>query len=102
MHFLPALTAAAFLLPATAIAPAIAQPLYRCGNTYSQEACKGGKVVEEKSTTPNSGQSDNTVYLCKVHGGMAVLDSALDSMACTPQSVLPPSVSVYEIKNSQI
>jgi hypothetical protein len=69
MHFLPALTAAAFLLPATAVAPAIAQPIYRCGNTYSQEACKGGKVVEDKTTTLHSGHSGSTVYLCKGHGG---------------------------------
>lgn len=51
MHFLLALTAAAFLLPATAISPAVAQPIFRCGNTYSQEACKGGKVVEDQTTT---------------------------------------------------
>lgn len=69
MHFLLALTAAAFLLPATTAAPAIAQPIYRCGNTYSQEACKGGKVVEDKTTTLHSGQSGSTVYLCKGHGG---------------------------------
>ncbi|WP_253252218.1 hypothetical protein [Comamonas thiooxydans] len=56
MHFLPALTAAAFLLPATAMNQAIAQPIYRCGNSYSQEACKGGKVVEDKTTTLHSGQ----------------------------------------------
>lgn len=42
MHFLLALAASIFLLPATAIA----QPIFRCGNTYSQEACKSGKVVE--------------------------------------------------------
>jgi hypothetical protein len=69
MHFLLALTAAAFLLPATAISQAIAQPIYRCGNTYSQEACKGGKVVEDKTTTLHSGHSGSTVYLCKGHGG---------------------------------
>lgn len=69
MHFLLALTAAAFLLPATAVSPAIAQPIYRCGNTYSQEACKGGKVLEDKTTTLHSGHSASTVYLCKGHSG---------------------------------
>ena len=102
MHFLLALTAAAFLVPATAISPAIAQLIFRCGNTYSQEACKGGKVVEDKTTTLHSGHSDSTVYLCKGDGCMAVLDSALDSMACTLRSVLPSSVSVYETKYIQI
>lgn len=65
MHFLLALTAAAFFLPATASA----QPIFRCGNTYSQEACKGAKVVEDKTTTLHSGHSGSTVYLCKGHGG---------------------------------
>ena len=73
MHFLPALTTAAFLLAATALPPAlsqaVAQPIFRCGNTYSQEACKGDKVVEDKTTTLHSGQSGTTVYLCKGHGG---------------------------------
>lgn len=69
MHFLPAPTAAAFLLPATAMTQAIAQPIYRCGKTYFQAACKGGKVVEDKTTTLHSGHSGGTVYLCKGHGG---------------------------------
>ena len=69
MHFLLALTAAAFLLPATTMTQAIAQPIYRCGNSYSQEACKGSKVVEDKTTTLHSGHSGGTVYLCKGHGG---------------------------------
>ena len=71
MHFLLALTAA-FLLPATTLA----QPIYRCGNTYSQEACKGGKVVEDKTTTLHSGHSGSTVYLCKGHGGGLFWSSA--------------------------
>ena len=72
MHFLLALTAAAFLLPATASA----QPIFRCGNTYSQEACKGGKVVEDKTTTLHSGHLGSTVYLCKSHGGGLFWSSA--------------------------
>lgn len=73
MHFLPALAASIFLLAATALPPAIsqavAQPIFRCGNTYSQEACNGGKVVEDRTTTLHSGHSGSTVYLCKGHGG---------------------------------
>lgn len=69
MHFLLALAAAAFLLAVTALSPAIsqavAQPIFRCGNTYSQEACKGGKVVEDKTTTLHRGHSGSTVYLRK-------------------------------------
>ena len=76
MHFLPALAAAAFLLPATAMNQAIAQPIYRCGNTYSQEACKGGKVVEDKTTTLHSGHSGSIIYLCKGHGGWLFWSSA--------------------------
>ena len=63
MHFLLALAAAAFLLPVTASA----QPIYRCGNTYSQEACKGARVVEDKTTTLHSGHSGNMTYLSKVY-----------------------------------
>lgn len=71
MRFLLVLTAA-FLLPAATIA----QPIFRCGNTYSQEACKGGKVVEDKTTTLHSGYSGSTVYLCKGHGGGLFWSSA--------------------------
>lgn len=67
MHFLLALAASVFLLAATALSPAIsqavAQPIFRCGNTYSQEACKGGKVVEDKTTNLHHGHSDIGVYL---------------------------------------
>lgn len=65
MHFLLALTVAAFFLPAITSA----QPIFRCGNAYSQEACKGGKLVEDKTTTLHSRHSGSTVYLCKGHGG---------------------------------
>ena len=73
MHFLLALTVAAFLLAVTALSPAlsqaIAQPIYRCGNNYSQEACKGGKAVEDKTTALHSGYPGSTVYLSESHGG---------------------------------
>ena len=72
MHFLLALATAAFLLPATAMTQAIAQPIYRCGNTYSQESCKGCKVVEDKTTNLHSGNSGSIAYFCKSHDGMAV------------------------------
>lgn len=68
MHFLLALTAVAFLLLATAFAPAIAQPICRCDNIYSQEAWKGGKVIGDKTTTLYSCHSGSTVYLRKGNG----------------------------------
>lgn len=46
------------------------QPIYRCGNSYSQEPCAGGKVVEDRlSVLRNGHDSPGTVHLCKAHGG---------------------------------
>ena len=45
---------------------------YRCGNTYSDSPCKGGRVVD---TTPpivnhsSANRSTSTVYLCKGSSG---------------------------------
>jgi hypothetical protein len=35
-------------------ASALAQPVYRCGNTYSSTPCEGGRAVE--ATDPRSGE----------------------------------------------
>lgn len=59
--FLPLALTAALLLPATAMA----QTIFRCGNTYSQEACSGGKVVEDKTTIIHDHRSGSTIFLCK-------------------------------------
>ena len=35
-----------YLLAAACVAPAAAQDIYRCGNSYSQQSCPGGTIVE--------------------------------------------------------
>jgi len=53
--------AIAILLPATAHS----QHIFRCGNTYSQEACSGGKVVEDNTTIIHGHRSGSIIFLCK-------------------------------------
>lgn len=77
----PQVTAAAALAACIAAAvswtpPAVhAQAVYRCGNTYTQQACKGGRVVD---TAPPVASADSaaaredgpvTVYLCEGKNG---------------------------------
>jgi hypothetical protein len=53
-------TAALFCIAAAGwAAPAAAQEVYRCGNSYSQQPCAGGKLVAA-SDTRSSGQKAQT------------------------------------------
>lgn len=51
---------------------AFAQSVYRCGNTYSDEPCKGGKTVDTSPAVSDPrGPSTKEIYLCKApHGGL--------------------------------
>ncbi|WP_159917319.1 hypothetical protein [Pantoea sp. 18069] len=48
------------------------EPVYRCGNSYSATPCKGGRLVEDKTSiapSSNAGPGQRLIYLCKSHGG---------------------------------
>ncbi|ABM32181.1 hypothetical protein QRO08_16825 [Paracidovorax citrulli] len=51
--------------------PGGAQPVYRCGNTYGQQACRGGRVVDTAPQIISSGpaQGTSTVYFCRGRAG---------------------------------
>ena len=47
-----------------------AQEVYRCGNTYTQEPCKGGKPVDVSPAFSDlSGPKTTVIYLCRAPGG---------------------------------
>lgn len=52
-------------------APGGAQPVYRCGNAYGQQACDGGRVVDTTPQSITSGPAPGTatVYLCRARAG---------------------------------
>ena len=61
-----ALFAAVFLCPFGVQA----QEVYRCGNTYTQEPCKGGRTVDVSPTLSDlSGPKTTVIYLCRAPGG---------------------------------
>nr|WP_206041545.1 DUF4124 domain-containing protein [Acidovorax sp. SRB_14] len=63
-----------------ALSSSAAAQVYRCGNTYSQEACKGGRAVETSAPVRveggQNGSGTKTIYLCQSHGGGMFWSSA--------------------------
>lgn len=64
----------AIVLAVVALLPSLAhaqQAVYRCGSTYSDEPCKGGKVVDTSPLVSDPrGPLTKEIYLCKApHGG---------------------------------
>lgn len=57
------------LLPWVSL-PASAQQVYRCGNSYSQEPCHNGKLVDTSPTLSDpSGPSTTEIFLCRAPQG---------------------------------
>jgi hypothetical protein len=48
-----------YLLAAACVAPAAAQNIYRCGDSYSQQPCPGGSMVEAEDER-SAGQRSQT------------------------------------------
>jgi hypothetical protein len=63
MRSCPALLAAALL---AACAGAIAQPIYRCGNSYSQQPCEGGSVVAPPGVAPGKADAARAAAAARV------------------------------------
>jgi len=87
------LTIAVFCLAASGwIAPAAAQDIYRCGNSYSQRPCPGGKVVpadDARSATQSSQTSAASERDAKM--GDAMEKARLKEEAKPAQAVMPPA-----------
>lgn len=66
------LTFVLFLASLVPLSTYAQEPVYRCGNSYSATPCKGGKLVEDRTSiasSSNAGPGQRLVYLCKSHGG---------------------------------
>ncbi len=74
------------------IAPAAAQNIYRCGNSYSQQPCPGGKVVPADDTR-NADQRSQTSAASErdAKAGDAMEKARLKEEAKPAQAVMPPA-----------
>lgn len=44
--------------------------VYRCGSTYTQEPCKGGRTVDvSPPVSDHNGSKTTVIYLCRAQGG---------------------------------
>ncbi|WP_294255454.1 hypothetical protein [uncultured Comamonas sp.] len=77
---------------ATVIAPRVLPPeqprsesagqIYRCGNTYSNTPCEGGKQIAQQSSLSVEASTTKEIYLCKdFHGNLT-----WESTACSVNS----------------
>ena len=81
------------LLVATWLAPAAAQNIYRCGDTYSQQPCPGGTVVEAQDER-NAGQRSQTTLAAQRDAKVAdAMEKArLKEEAKPAQAYIPPAI----------
>jgi hypothetical protein len=93
---------AALLLPAVLAGwmhPAAAQPIYRCGDSYSQKPCPGGRVVEaddarsasQKSQTDQAARRD-------AQAAEAMEKARLKEEARPAPLVMPPAKPAEPVK----
>jgi len=80
------------LLVAAWLAPAAAQNIYRCGDTYSQQPCPGGTVVEAQDER-SAGQRSQTSLAAQRDAKMAdAMEKArLKEEARPAQAYIPPA-----------
>ena len=72
--------------------PAAAQGVYRCGNTYSQQPCPGGKevAVEDERSAAQRAQTDRAVQR-DAKTAEAMEKARLKEEAKPAQALLPPA-----------
>jgi hypothetical protein len=63
MRSCPAILAACLLATG---AGAIAQPVFRCGNSYSPQPCEGGSMVAAPAAAPGKADADRAAAAAKV------------------------------------
>ena len=74
------------------IAPAAAQDIYRCGNSYSQQPCPGGKVVPADDARSASQRSQtSTASERDAKAADAMEKARLKEEAKPAQAVMPPA-----------
>lgn len=53
-----------------AVSAGVQAEVYRCGNTYTQEPCKGGRTVDVSPPLSDlNGPKTTVIYLCRAQGG---------------------------------
>lgn len=74
------------------VLPAAAQTVYRCGSSYSQQPCTGGKVVDADDTRSSSQklQTDQAVRR-DAKAAEALEKARLKEEAIPAQVILPPA-----------
>jgi hypothetical protein len=74
------------------VLPAAAQPIYRCGDSYSQQPCPGGKVVEvdDARSASQKAQTDQAVRR-DAKAAEALEKARLHDEAKPAQVLLPPA-----------
>ena len=87
------LTIAVLCLAASGwIAPAAAQNIYRCGNSYSQQPCPGGKVVPTDDARSASQSSQTSAASERDAKAADAMEKArLKEEAKPAQAVMPPA-----------
>jgi hypothetical protein len=72
--------------------PAAAQGVYRCGNSYSQQPCPGGKevAVEDERNAGQRAQTDKAVQR-DAKAAEAMEKARLKEEAKPAQAILPPA-----------
>jgi len=92
------IAAAAFLA-----APAMAQTVYRCGDTYVQKPCPGGKAIDvDDSRSP--GQRSDTLDATKrtAQAADAMQKERLAEEAKAAQVLLPPEHPEVAVKDDDV
>ncbi len=72
--------------------PAAAQAIYRCGNSYSQQPCSGGKIVhaDDARSASQKSQTDQAVRR-DAQAAEALEKARLKDEAIPAQVLLPPA-----------
>jgi hypothetical protein len=74
------------------VLPAAAQPIYRCGDSYSQQPCPGGKVVEVDDARSASQKAQTDQAVRRDAKAAETLEKARLKDEATPAQVLLPPV----------
>jgi len=84
------LTAALLCAALGWVLPAAAQPIYRCGDSYSQQPCPGGKVVEVDDSRSASQKAQTDQAVRRDAKAAETLEKARLKDEATPAQVLLP------------
>ncbi|MEP6791347.1 MAG: hypothetical protein ABI907_08240 [Ramlibacter sp.] len=84
-------TAVATIFIALCVTPATAQNIYRCGETYSQQPCAGGKLVTADDARTSQQRTDAQAAAQRDAKAAEAMEKARMKQESQPaQAVLPP------------